>query len=97
MLDNFLCKEIPPNIQSKLHLAQLETVSLYILSLHLRKYIDIHLTAASFQYVIESNKSPQRLVQTEQSLHNPGFQAAAKMLPITCLPPSVPWAHCYAS
>lgn len=56
MLDNFLCKEIPPNIQSKLHLAQLETVSLYILSLHLRKDIDIHLTAASFQVEVESSE-----------------------------------------
>lgn len=56
MLDHILCKEIFPNIQSKLSLAQLESVSLYIPSLHLTKEADIHLAAASFQVEAESSE-----------------------------------------
>lgn len=47
-------------MDAKLNMAQPETVSLHSITHHLRKEINIHLTATFFQVVVEGNEvSPQ--------------------------------------
>ncbi|KAK4827408.1 hypothetical protein QYF61_017838, partial [Mycteria americana] len=60
MLDNTSSEEIFPNIQSKPPLAQLEAISSRPITCYLGEETDPHLSTASFQVVVESDKvSPQ--------------------------------------
>ncbi|KAK4833094.1 hypothetical protein QYF61_027760 [Mycteria americana] len=60
MLDNPFGEVKFPNIQSKPPLAQLEAISSHPITCYLGEETDPHLTTASFQGVVESNKvSPQ--------------------------------------
>ncbi|KAK4828309.1 hypothetical protein QYF61_025321 [Mycteria americana] len=69
MLDNPLCEEKFPNIQSKPPLAQLEAISSCPITCYLGEETDPHLSTTSFQVVEESNKvSPQPpFLQAKQS------------------------------
>ncbi|KAK4808540.1 hypothetical protein QYF61_009843, partial [Mycteria americana] len=68
MLDNPFSEEKFPNIQTKPPLAQLETISSCPITCYLGKETDTHLTATSFQVVVESDKvsPPPLLLQTKQ-------------------------------
>ncbi|KAK4810205.1 hypothetical protein QYF61_011799 [Mycteria americana] len=68
MLDNPLSEVKFPNIQSKPPLAQLEAISSHPVTCYLGEETDPHLSTASFQAVVESNKvSPQPpFLQAEQ-------------------------------
>ncbi|KAK4826190.1 hypothetical protein QYF61_006134, partial [Mycteria americana] len=68
MLDNPFRDKIFPNTQPKPPLVQLEAISSRPISCHLGEETDPHLTTASFQVVVESNKvSPQPpLLQAKQ-------------------------------
>ncbi|KAK4820115.1 hypothetical protein QYF61_020347, partial [Mycteria americana] len=60
MLDNPFGEEIFPNIQSKPPLAQLEAISSCPMACYLGEETDPHLSTASFQVVVETDKvSPQ--------------------------------------
>ncbi|KAK4824899.1 hypothetical protein QYF61_021414 [Mycteria americana] len=60
MLDNPLGEEIFPNIQSKPPLAQLEAISSRPITCYLGEETDPHLSTASFQVAVESDKvSPE--------------------------------------
>ncbi|KAK4818296.1 hypothetical protein QYF61_010438 [Mycteria americana] len=69
MLDNPFSEVTFPNIQSKPPLAQLEAISSCPITCYLGEETDPHLSTASFQVVVESNKvSPQPpFLQAKQS------------------------------
>ena len=68
MSDHFFSKQIFPNIQSKPPLTQLEAISSHPIASYLEEETNAHLTTASFQAVVESNKVPPQppLLQTKQ-------------------------------
>ncbi|KAK4806266.1 hypothetical protein QYF61_013410 [Mycteria americana] len=87
MLDNPFGEEIFPNIQSKPPLAQLEAISSPPITCYLGEETDPHLSTASFQVVVESDKvSPQPpFLQTKQSqLPQP---LLIRLLPMLCQVP----------
>ena len=60
MLDNPFGEESFPNIQSKPPLVQLEAVSSHPIDCYLGEETNTHLTATSFQVVVEGDEvSPQ--------------------------------------
>jgi len=68
MSDHSFSKDIFPNIQSKSPLMQLEAISSRPITSYLGEETNTHLTTASSQGVVESNKVPPQppLLQTEQ-------------------------------
>ena len=60
------CEEIILSIQYKPPLELIEAISSHPITLYLRKEIDAHLSAASFQEVVESNEVSHPFHQTRQ-------------------------------
>ena len=60
MFDHSFCEKYFPNIQSKPSLAQLQAISFCPIACYWREETKTHLTTASFQVAVESDKvSPQ--------------------------------------
>ena len=69
MSEHSFSNEIFPDIQSKPPLTQLEAIASHAFASYLGEVINMCLTTASFQVVVESNKVPPQpsLLQTKQS------------------------------